>query len=281
MMQLNQKQTKSVESIRLMPGIGSDFSEVDGWSPLAQMPLLILVGLTGVGKTTLTNALSELGLNFTLLPNRRTLTDLFIIPTVMSMDGTEKIACRVERFSYTRRYKQLFPQGIVYVLSQLQINLSRLCFPLIFDGLRGKEEVQYATQILPKTQFIVLEASNRVRLERLLTRKDSFDRITQSSLGTYNNYENKISSFAQLGMPEAMNLFSSEEITDIWTQLNQGYYSLTKFRDCLKIIVEEQKNYDSLAASSFLKTLPSSRTLFIDTTLDNPESIAQKVLSSF
>ncbi|NER37382.1 MAG: hypothetical protein F6J93_26020 [Oscillatoria sp. SIO1A7] len=135
-----------------------------------------------------------------------------------------------------------------------------------------------ATQMLPKAQFVVLEAPNRVRLERFLIRNDSFDRIGQSSSADNKN-ENKISSFAQLGVPEAVNLFSPEERTEILTQLNQGHYSLSDFRDRLKIILEEQKNYDPLAARSVLEALPSTKTLFIDTTLDTPESISQKVMS--
>ncbi|NEO40897.1 MAG: AAA family ATPase [Moorea sp. SIOASIH] len=278
-MQFNNPKTESRE---LIPGLGHGFSEVDGWLPLVEQPLLILVGLTGVGKSTLVNALSDQGLNFTLLPNRRTLTDQFIIPTVMEIDGVAQekdITCRVTRFQYTRRYKQLFPAGMVQVLSQLQIDPSQLTFPLLFDGLRGEQELKYATTMLPKAQFVVLEAPNRVRFERLLTRQDSFDSIGKFSPVNYNTNENQISSFAQLGVPEAINLFSPQETTDILTQLNQGYYSLTDLCDRLKIIVEEQKNYDPLAARVFLETLSGSRTLFIDTTVDTPDFIAQKVMS--
>jgi len=281
MMQLNQNQTESIE---LIPGIGFGFSAVDVWLPLVEQPLLILVGLTGVGKSTLVKALSDTQLNFTLLPNRRTLTDRFIIPTVRQIDGVvtdDDLTCRVTRFSYTRRYKQLFPEGMVYVLSQLQINPERLCFPLLFDGLRGKLEVKYASELLPNSQFIVLEAPNSVRLERLLTRQDSFDRIGQSSPIACNNDTQKISSLAELGLPEAVNFFSPEETTRILTQINQGDYSIAEVRDRLKIIVEEQKNYDPLAARSVLELLPTHRTLFIDTTLNSPESIAQKIKSSF
>ncbi|NEN99258.1 MAG: AAA family ATPase [Moorea sp. SIO3I7] len=279
-MPLNQKQTESIESIELSSGIRYGLSAVDGWLPLVEQPLFILVGLTGVGKSTLINALSDTELNFTLFPNRRTLTDKFIIPTVMQIDGAEKeddITCRVTRFSYTRRYKQLFPEGIVHILSKLQINPSQVCFPLLFDGLRGKQEVKYAIKILPKAQFLVLEAPNYVRLERLLTRRDLFDRITQSSPIQYNYNENKISSFSELGIPQDTHLFAHEQTQEILAKVNKGYFSINDLRDCLKIIVAEKCNYNPYETRSILEDLAPSRTLFINTTSYAPHLIAQEV----
>ena len=50
-----------------------------GWIPLTETNCLILVGVTGVGKSTTVDALAQAGLSFSLLPNRRTITDHFMI----------------------------------------------------------------------------------------------------------------------------------------------------------------------------------------------------------
>jgi hypothetical protein len=42
--------------------------------------MLLLMGLTGVGKSTAVGALQSAGVPLTLLPNRRALTDALIIP---------------------------------------------------------------------------------------------------------------------------------------------------------------------------------------------------------
>jgi Mrp family chromosome partitioning ATPase len=55
--------------VALAPRIGIGFSVSQGWLPLVDHPLLILVGLTGVGKSTVTVALSHAGVDFSLLPN--------------------------------------------------------------------------------------------------------------------------------------------------------------------------------------------------------------------
>jgi putative ribosome biogenesis GTPase RsgA len=54
--------------------------------PLTDFVLVILVGLTGVGKSTIIAALQE-RLDFTLLPNRRNITDEIIITSLQEEDG--------------------------------------------------------------------------------------------------------------------------------------------------------------------------------------------------
>ncbi len=89
------------------------------------MELLILVGLTGTGKTTTVNALREVGLDFHLLPNRRAMTDEFIIGYLQKLDGdsVEVVRDRTERFAYTRRYREMFPGGMAWALREwLMVN---------------------------------------------------------------------------------------------------------------------------------------------------------------
>lgn len=277
MMQLNQEEPVSVE---LIPGIGIGFSPSQGWVSLVDYPLLILVGLTGVGKSTVSASLFDLGLDFTLLPNRRTLTDQFIIPTIMKMEEVNEVksSCRVARFYYTHRYKQIFPAGMVHVLSQLQIDPSQVRFPMIFDGLRGKDEVNYALKILPKAKFVLLEAPEYVRLQRLLIRNDSFDKVAQSIQISHDYGVKNNSNFADLGIPEASDLFSSAETTAILTQVQQGLYSVSTLRDRLMIMIEERRSYDPLTTKAALEKLAPEINLVIDTTDFSPEQIAKKII---
>ncbi len=48
---------------------------------------------------------------------------------------------------------------------------------LIFDGLRGKNEVTHAVELLPQARFLFLHAPDEVRVNRLLSRGDVFDRV--------------------------------------------------------------------------------------------------------
>lgn len=254
--------------------------EVDGWVSPVEHPLLILVGLTGVGKTTLVRALAKQGLKFSLLPNRRALTDQFIIPTVLKMDGVEHpqdTTCRLLRFAYTRRYRQLFPAGMVQVLSQLQMPRCQFSAPLVFDGLRGEQELRYATMMLPQAKFLVLEAPNDVRLKRILHRHDPFDQVMPSGPNSTTAAIAPLKHLADLGWLEADTLFSPEQIQKILHEVNQGCFSIQRLKNALKIIVEEQIHYDPDTARSVLARSASSRTLFIDTTRLTPDAIVQKV----
>ncbi len=263
------------------PDLGLSLSGAEGWLPLIEQPLLILVGVTGVGKSTVTAALAQAGLVMSHLANRRVLTDLFIIPTIVRLEAREdrsgNPSCRVKRFYYTRRYKELFPAGMVHVLSQLQVNPRQVPPPFLFDGLRGEQEVQHAVQLLPQARFIVLEAPDYVRLQRLLIRQDAFDRVAPYCT-LIQSKENQCQSFAELGVPEAAELFSSDELTEMLSNVEQGLYSLSYLRDRLKIVIEERRHYDPDATRLTLERLAPDRTLAIDTTCYSPEAIARKVI---
>ena len=56
------------------------------FKPLSGLNLLIMVGLTGVGKTTAINQLQP-HLNFSLLPNRCQVTDEVMITPLQKKDG--------------------------------------------------------------------------------------------------------------------------------------------------------------------------------------------------
>jgi len=179
--------------------------------PLTGLPLVILVGLTGVGKSTALAQLASIGIDFTLLPNRRTLTDEIIIT-----------GCNERRVSYpagngpagqVRIHRPLPGQisgGLAHAFSRLAVDPTNLAAPLIFDGLRGVEEVRQASSYFPVGRFIVLDAPDTVRLSRLLQRADTFDAVEINLTGNHNNLISALRS-----IPGIDATFRSEQLNQI------------------------------------------------------------------
>ncbi|WP_114313904.1 hypothetical protein [Thermus caldifontis] len=205
-----------------------------GLAPLKDHPLLILVGLTGVGKSTLVEALG-----FPRLPDRRELVDLYVLPRY----GATPPIPREERFRLTRRFREEFPGGVAEVLARGFVEPR---FPLLFDGLRGEAEVAYALAHLPKALFVILHAREATRLKRLLSRQDAFDRVAlrPEEMGELKALAEGVLSPGEL--EEALALAPWEEV-------------LAK----LKIVAEEKRNYDPIGPLRLLGDHP--RALILDT----------------
>jgi hypothetical protein len=182
------KMRMSTEFELLADGIGVGRPPA-GWVAIVDMPVLILVGVTGVGKSTAVDALRTRWGEISLLPNRRKIADLLVIPTVQGWDGDPPttVTDRRRRFDYTGRYRQRHPGGLAHAFSRLVLQ-RRPAVPgrgavTIFDGLRGADEVSFAAQSLPLARFAVLNAPDVVRVERLLQRQDAFDQVSENSGG--------------------------------------------------------------------------------------------------
>ncbi len=257
----------------IAPGLGRGHPLPLGWHAVADLPVTILVGLTGVGKSTTLAALAEQGINFSLLPNRRDLTDQLIIAALQVMDGdpVQPVTDRTARFAYTRRYRAQFPGGMAHALAQLSVAPAHWPGLLIFDGLRGADEVTQAAAILPSARFVVLHAPDLVRVQRLLGRNDAFDRVKTAS---HEFGQGAIRSFADLGLPAASHLFTTEEETALLALVHRGEVSPADLAAKLKIVVEERRNYDPDAALAALTALAPARTLAVDTTLHSPAQAA-------
>lgn len=249
-----------------------------GFQLLTEMPVIILVGLTGVGKSTVLELLPENGLPFTLLPNRRDITDQIIIASLQAEAGETPypVTDRLERFEYTARYRAKFPGGMAHALSRLVINPAKTEALLIFDGLRGLNEVQHAVTYFPLARFVVLDASDTVRLNRLLKRGDVFDVTESVSLPGSLASQNLIA--ALLAVPNIEAVFSEEQLQQIAKGCRLAQIPADEVIQKISIIVKERRNYDSNTARVHLvHTLPAQRVLVVDTATHSPPAVAQKI----
>lgn len=231
-----------------------------GSSPLLELPLILLVGVTGVGKSTTLEHLAQMH-DFILLPNRREMTDAFIF-------AGETILDRAERFRRTKAYRQQHPGGMSGLLETLSIP-AQSSTPLLFDGIRGLEEVSHAARN-PLWRFVLLDAPDLERAKRLLTRADEFDQMEKI---TSSNEANPTLE-QLLNLEGIQDIFSSVEIA----QLSQLPQEAEEIVAKVKIVVEERKNYDPKAARDhLLHTLAPERVIYLDTVLLSPPEVAQKL----
>jgi len=223
------------------------FAPKPGFRPLPETGLLIVVGLTGVGKTSFTRQLG-----WPLLPNRRWLVDSYVLPRLgADPEGLD----RKERFELTARWRNQNPGGLAAALAAAYVEP---VWPLVFDGLRGEEEVVYARRRFPAARFVVLEAPLRVRLERLLGRADAFDRARVSA------------SDGERLLELAAGLLSAAEVEEL---LNA--HPASALAEKLQIIAAEQQNYHPDGPRRALAGC--RRALFIDTTTLTPPQAARRV----
>ena len=229
----------------------------------ADLDILFVSGLTGVGKSTTLAALENESL--TLLPNRRALTDEIIIPWVQQSLGQEqkRVTDRLERFDLTCTYRETHPGGIVAALQEyLSTHPPDATERLVFDNVRGLDECRAALATFPKSRYIFLDAPPLTRLKRMLGRGDSFDQIKQVNTVRLEN-----TTFVEqlMSLEGANEIFDSYELARL--EANSDVAD-DKILDTAKIILKEQQNYSAEEAARFLKSeLAAERLLYLDTSL--------------
>lgn len=234
---------------------------------MGSCPLMVLVGLTGVGKTTTLQHLASV--NLTVLPNRRAITDLAVIGLMQRQLGlpVTPVTDRRERFRWTNAYRAGHPGGVAQALTQLGIR--RCDTPLLFDGLRGLTEVQYAVAHFPQVRFIVFDAPDTVRLERLLNRGDAFDVISGQPPG-----DDLLAALRDI--PTIETVFTDAQLVQLASL--PGIAGLELFHK-VQIIVEERRYYDSRAVADYLaEVLPPARCLRVDTARFGPDEVAAQII---
>ena len=242
----------------------------DRWLPLAAQPLLVLVGVTGVGKSTALAALEGLK----RLPDRREVTDaVMIVP-----QAGQAVADREQRFALTAQYRRTHPGGMAQALGSLHADPERWSGRLVFDGLRGQGEVEYAARQFPLWRFVSLHAPDLVRVRRLLGRADAFDVVAQTVQAT--GVRADVRTFNLLAELEALDgvdeVFGSAQLHEIAALSAQGFTPadlLAKTR----IVLSERRNYDPQAARRVLNALPGWRSLDLDTSLLSAQEVARAI----
>lgn len=255
-----------------MPDPMSEINRSAATVSIVDIPVLILVGVTGVGKSTTLAALNAAGFGYRLLPDRRELTDDLIIARLQAEDREtiRPITDRVERFDYTRRYRERYDGGMAHALTSLRVDSDSAQQALLFDGLRGADEVRYAAEHLPNARFLVLDAPDVLRVERLLTRRDAFDQIAAAAPTDSSNI------FANL--PGVDEFFGAAEKQHLRALVDQGDVSAEDLRAKLSIVITERRNYDPTAAITELTRLATHRTLVVNTAETKPEEVARQVI---
>ena len=249
-------------SLPFGPGVSLEANPTLPWQSLAQLEFLVLVGVTGVGKTTTLEALKAAGIGLSLLPDRRLVTDVVMIDTLAG----HPVSDREERFAWTARYREWHPGGMSEAIGNLAVNLELLRPPLVFDGLRGLEEVSDAANRYAKARFIVLDAPDTVRVQRLLKRSDAFDKMTMIT--------SNASTLEQLASIPGIGLvFSQIELEQL---ANLDLPASEIVAKC-KIVVTERRNYDPVAAREYLRSLPGERVLYVNTTAFSPLEVANRI----
>ena len=240
-----------------------------GWQPLTDLPLHILVGMTGVGKTTTLQALGDAGIALRLLPNRRLLTDVLIINPLQHAEGQTRspVTERGVRFEYTRRYRKEFEGGMAHALARLAVAPSTSAMPLYFDGLRGVNEVTYAAQAFPTAIFIVLHAPLVLRIERIAGRRDQFDQVAPAD---------EIATLAGL-LETKSDLLSAAERDRLYTGALNGTLDGAALHAALQIAQAESQNYAPEQTRQTLRSLCPERVIEIDTENRSPSQAAAQI----
>lgn len=228
---------------------------------MRDVPTVVLVGVTGVGKSTVLSALRDLGVAFTPLPDRRALTDAVMIEPVAGRAVTD----REERFRLTARYRDAHPGGMAEALASLRV-ADGAAAPLLFDGLRGVNEVTFAAEHLPLARFVALTAPDLVRVRRLLGRGDAFDAVRD--VGSAASAREALDA-----IPNVRDVFDEDALGALARLDAEPADLAAKTR----IVVTERRHYDPDATVRVLEGLPSERALVLDTVRHDADDIARRV----
>lgn len=260
---------------KLAPGdLGTDLEGIaePGVAKLRDRCLLILVGLTGAGKTTTAEQLATTVPLAAVLPDRRTLTDSLILPAMTGRSAP--VTDRVERFRLTAAFKQRYPGGMGDVLRGLLLPAGLPPGPILFDGLRGEAEVTAAAR-LPRARFLVLDCPPEGRLRRLCGRDDPFDQAGVMAAAMPSSGADAIRQ--ALGAAGFDALVDADRLERLVRTLAGHDIAPEEAARGAAIIVEESRHYDPALARSALLRLAADRTLVLDTETLGPAAVGQAV----
>lgn len=223
------------------------------------MSLIFIVGQTAVGKSTTLEALQASAESFTLLPNRRQLTDDIIIPEIQQdlAQPQQQVKDRVERFALTKAYREKHGSGMIHALERYFASLeSSHSGTVVFDNIRGLTEVKAAHETFQDARFVFLFAPPLVRLKRMLARQDAFDKAGAARLENSSFIENL------QAVEGAAKVFDLYELA----RLEASGASDEAIINSATIITAEVKNYNAESAKAYLdETVNDEAFLFLNT----------------
>jgi len=249
--------------------------------------MVLLVGLTGVGKSTAVGALRAAVPAAAVLPNRRELADRIVIPEAQRLAGeTERpVRDRLERFRLTAGYRQAHAGGLAHALERYLHHAELPPAPLLlFDNLRGESEVRFAASAFPSARFIVLEAPPEVRVLRLAGRRDAFDRVSGAAAqeSAAGRQDGGVDSGVDGGVDglrrRLLEVRGLARLTDVaaLAAAARGLDPDAVLTGAL-VVAEESGHYDPAAAWACLQGLPPPRRIRIDTGRLEPAQVAARI----
>lgn len=247
------------------------------WRPITEQPIVIVVGVTGVGKSTTLEHLAR-RLDCHVLPDRRELADRVVIPAVQDELGVPRapVRDRLERFRLTARYRERNPGGMAHALSRWRIDPEAHAGHLIFDGLRGTDEIQWAIAKFPRSRFLGLRAPEAMRLMRLLGRHQNFDfaEVPSAKLATAGRGVESLTG----AVPGLEAMVPRAELAAMLGSSALEGVALDEIARKAAILVEEARNYDPAATLRMLEAeLGPWRHLIVNTGALGPEEVADRV----
>lgn len=174
---------------RLAPPVAERYPLVSlepkaGWKPLGQQRLLMVVALTGTGKSTALDIVCRRlgGRGLGIIPTRREVADWIAIPLAQHWLGEALAPApdRVRRFAYTRRFAERVAGGMAAAFSWLNL-ADDYEGALLSEGIRGEKEIRYALSRFPSWRIVELALDPLTRLRRLSLRRETFDRAAGSA----------------------------------------------------------------------------------------------------
>ena len=152
--------------------------------PLGEHPMLMLVALTGTGKSTALDIVRERtgGRGLGIIPTRREIADWIAIPLAQALadEPLVPVPDRVQRFALTRRFAAHVPGGMAAAFSWLRIADGQRAL-ILSEGIRGPDELAFALRNFPRWRIVELALPPLTRLRRLSGRADDFDQAADSA----------------------------------------------------------------------------------------------------
>lgn len=281
--------------------IAVDFARGTGDAPpgrvaLAAIPLLILVGQTGAGKSSTVEGLAARAEVCAILPDRRAVTDSIILPA-MTGDPDSRVADRIERFRLTAAFRDRHPGGMGDVLAHLSVDGATMRGAgeqraggrwLIFDGVRGAAETAAAAR-LPQAVFAVLQAAPEIRVARLSLRGDPFDQATLTAGESVDPGTDHAQDPGAIDHPADTDygqileeqgvgsLVAPPTLARLARLLAKARADLAAVASAASIVVEESHHYNPAEALAVLHNHAPDRMIVVDTVENSVDDVVRKI----